>query len=55
MTGISAVTAFEAEQAELAAPAQVKQSIEVFKNWTHSYQQKNYKNQFELIHPRLKK
>ena len=55
LTGMSAVAAFEVEQAKLATPAQVKQAVEVFKNWTSSYQQKNYKDQFKLVHPRLRK
>jgi len=43
------------EIAKLATADEVAKSIEVFKEWTTSYQNKDYKSQFNLVHPRIQK
>ncbi len=43
------------EPAPLATDEQVKEAFARFQTWTSLYQQKNYLEQYELVHPRIQR
>lgn len=43
------------EEAPLATDEQVKEAYDRFRTWTSLYQEENYLEQYELVHPRIRR
>jgi len=43
------------EEMPLASDEQVRQALSRFQEWTRLYQQENYLEQYELVHPRIQR